>query len=127
MSKPSAALKRYPPTPLERSVKADVPPPAKPEIVVTTPTTGGSLNPNTRAIHLVFWWKTAPDPLLVPRIARTDTEWPGEWFSAPHPVDVRNEQKHEWETWWMAAYALPLTARVLRELERIRTLPQEEW
>ena len=115
MSKPSAARKY---------------PPVKSQVVVKDTAderTGGCLDPNTRTVHLVFWWKTAPDPLLVPRIARTDTEWPGEWFSAPHPVDVRNEQKHEWETWWMAAYALPLTARVLRELERIRTLPQEEW
>ncbi len=87
----------------------------------------GCLDPTIRTVHLVFWWKTAPDPLLTPRIAQTDNEWRGEWFSMPHPIDVWNEQHHEWTVWWMASYALPLTARVVRELERIRTLPQEEW
>lgn len=132
MSKPSAVVKRDP-----RHVppQSEVLPSAKQkEPIVVSPAgtvNGSSLDPAFPTIHLVFWWKKAPDPLLPPRIAATGaqwaTEWPGEWASSPHPVNVWNEQSHEWTTWWKAEYTLPLTARVVRGLERIRSLPQEEW
>jgi hypothetical protein len=95
--------------------------------VVTEPVKGSTHDPNFPIVVLTFWWKKVPDPLLPPRIAQTDTEWPGEWSSGPGQVQFWDEQKHQWTSWWKADYALPLTRRVIGRLERIRTLPQEEW
>ncbi len=95
--------------------------------VATGPMKGSTHDPNFPIVVLTLWWKKLPDPLLPPRIARTDTEWPGEWYLGPSSVQFWDEQKHEWTSWWKASYALPLTRRVIGRLERIRTLPQEEW
>lgn len=124
MSKPSAFVSS-PRQHIKKTVSAV--PPDKEEIVVAHPIKGSTDDPSFRTIVLSFWWKKAPDLLLPPRIAQTEVEWKGEWYTNPHAVQVWDDTSHSWVTWWKADYALPLTARVVRGLERIRTLPQEEW
>lgn len=123
MSKPSAVRKvtqHVPPSPVVAT-------PVEQKVESPVSVEGSSLDFDLQIIFLRYFWWAAPDALPKPKIAQTKTEWPGEWHGSITQQEVWNKKDGEWMTCWIATYALPLTTRVLDELDRIQGLPQDEW